>query len=125
MPERRLPDPRSDVDPHRRLLALLGLGMRSRGVVVGVDQVRAAAKSGTLALAVVASDAAHNSRDKVLPLLAAKRVPVLDGPSAEQLGAALGRGATAAVGVVDRALANGMRTVSAVREQAVQEDSGE
>jgi ribosomal protein L7Ae-like RNA K-turn-binding protein len=125
MPERPLPDPRPERDPHRRLLALLGLGMRSRGVVVGVEQVRAAAKSGTLALAVVAWDAAHNSRDKVVPLLAAKRVPVVDGPSAEQLGAALGRGPTAAVGVVDRALANGMRAVSAVRVQAVQEDSGE
>jgi ribosomal protein L7Ae-like RNA K-turn-binding protein len=125
MPGRRPPESGAVVDPHRRLLALLGLGMRARGVVVGVDQVRAAAKNGTLALAVLASDAAHNSRDKVLPLLAAKRVPVLDGPAAAELGAALGRGATAAVGVVDKALANGMRAAVAVPMQAVQEDSGE
>lgn len=112
-------------DGERRLLALLGLGMRARGVVVGVDQVRAAAHGGTLALAVIAADAARHSREKVLPLLAAKRVTVLEGPSADALGGALGRGPTAAVGVVDRALANGMRSAAVAGARAVQEDSGE
>jgi ribosomal protein L7Ae-like RNA K-turn-binding protein len=106
-------------------LALVGLGMRSRGVVIGVDQVKSAAKGGSLALAVMASDAARNSREKLLPLLAARQVTVLQGPSAEALGAALGRGATVAVGVVDRALANGMRAAGVAAVKAVQEDSGE
>ncbi len=125
MRERRLSDAGGAADAERRLLALVGLGMRSRGVIVGVDQVKAAAKGGSLALAVMASDAARNSREKLLPLLAARQVTVLQGPSAEILGAALGRGATVAVGVVDRALANGMRAAGVAAVKAVQEDSGE
>jgi ribosomal protein L7Ae-like RNA K-turn-binding protein len=121
----RLSERVGDAAAERRLLALVGLGMRSRGVVIGVDQVKAAAKGGSLALAVVASDAARNSREKLLPLLAARQVTVLQGPSAEALGAALGRGPTVAVGVVDRALANGMRAAGVAAVKAVQEDSGE
>jgi ribosomal protein L7Ae-like RNA K-turn-binding protein len=44
----------------------------------------------------------------VLPLLHAKKVPVIEGPSSAALGAAVGREAAAAVGVVDRELANGI-----------------
>jgi ribosomal protein L7Ae-like RNA K-turn-binding protein len=63
--------------------------------VVGVEQVRAAATSGKLKLAIVAPDASRHSLDKVLPLLAARRVYVVQGPSAAELGAAVGREATA------------------------------
>ena len=45
----------------RRLLALVGLGVRGRLVVVGVEQVRAAAQGNKLSYAVVAADAARNS----------------------------------------------------------------
>jgi ribosomal protein L7Ae-like RNA K-turn-binding protein len=100
-------------DAHRRLLALIGLGMRARSVVIGVDSVRAAALGGKLALAVVAPDAARNSREKVLPLLAAKKIEVIEGPSADALGAAIGRASIAAIGVVDRELANGIRSAAA------------
>ncbi len=96
----------------RRVLALVGLGVRGRRVVVGVEQVRAAAQKGTLALAVVAPDASRHSLDKVLPLLRAKRVYVVEGPSAGALGAAVGRESTAAVGVVDRDLARGIRKIA-------------
>ena len=89
-------------DVARRLLGLVGLGARGRNAVVGVDQVRAAAKKGELALALVACDAATNSTAKVLPLLAARRVRVIEGLTAEQLGGAVGRAQTAAVGIVDR-----------------------
>ena len=99
--------------------------MRARGVIIGVDQVRAAAKGDALCLAIMAADAARNSREKLLPLLAARKVTVLQGPSAEVLGAALGRGPTVAVGVVDRALASGIRAAGVAAVQAVQEDSGE
>lgn len=97
-----------DSEAESRLLRLLGLGVRSRGVVVGVELVRQAAKQGTLVLAVVAPDASRHSREKVLPLLHAKKVPVIEGPSSAALGAAVGREAAAAVGVVDRELANGI-----------------
>jgi ribosomal protein L7Ae-like RNA K-turn-binding protein len=100
-------------DAESKVLRLLGLGVRGRGAVVGVERVREAAANGTLVLAVVAPNASRHSLDKVLPLLAAKRVPVVQGPSAEALGHAVGRETTAAVGVVDRNLARGIQDVLA------------
>ncbi|MBA2685981.1 MAG: ribosomal L7Ae/L30e/S12e/Gadd45 family protein [Gemmatimonadaceae bacterium] len=95
-----------------KMLGLVGLGVRSRRVVVGVEMVRAAAKKGTLVLAIVAPDASRHSREKVLPLLAAKGVQVIEGPSAAALGAAAGRETTAAVGVIDRDLAKGISGIA-------------
>src|SRR3954465_3390549 len=92
-----------------RMMRLLGLGLRSRGVVVGVEQVREAAKKGKLALVVVAPDASRNSLDKVLPLLEARHIRFVEAPSAAALGAAVGREQTVAVGVVDKMLAKGIR----------------
>ena len=93
----------------QRLMRLIGLGVRSRGVVVGVEQVREAAKKGKLALAIVAPDASRHSLEKVLPLLEARHIRFVEAPSAAVLGAAVGREQTAAVGVVDRMLAKGIR----------------
>jgi ribosomal protein L7Ae-like RNA K-turn-binding protein len=95
----------------QRLLRLIGLGVRSRGAVVGVQQVREAAKRNKLALAVVASDASPHSLDKVVPLLNARRVRFVEVPSASELGAAVGRDQTAAVGITDRQLAAGIRNL--------------
>ena len=92
-----------------RLLRLIGLGVRARNVVVGVEQVRTAARKGNLVLAVIAPDASANSREKVVPLLRARRVMFVEGPTAAELGAAVGREQTAAVGVVDPQLARGIR----------------
>ena len=102
----------SDALRDRKLLGLIGLGVRGRGAVVGVEQVRMAAQKGTLALAVVAPDASAHSRKKVLPLLKAKGIFVVEGPSASVLGAAVGRESAAAVGIVDRELARGIRAVA-------------
>ncbi|MGQ0537324.1 MAG: ribosomal L7Ae/L30e/S12e/Gadd45 family protein [Gemmatimonadaceae bacterium] len=106
-PRRMLPN--VDAVMERKLLGLLGLGLRARTAVVGVERVRDAARRGRLALAIVAPDAARNSLDKVLPLLSAKRIEVIPGPAAATLGAAVGRAAAAAVGILDPALARGMR----------------
>ena len=92
-----------------RVLRLLGLGVRGRLAVSGVERVREAAQRGTLLLAIVAPDASRHSRDKVLPLLAAKGVTVLQGPSASELGAVVGKDATTAIGVTDPDLARGIR----------------
>ena len=100
-----------DADLARRVLRLVGLGVRSRGAVVGVEQVREAAKRGKLALAVVASDASHHSLSKVIPLLEARHVRIVHAPSASALGQAVGRELTAAVGIVNRDLARGIREV--------------
>jgi ribosomal protein L7Ae-like RNA K-turn-binding protein len=94
---------------HRKVLGLLGLGARGRLVVVGTEQVRLAAQKGTLRFAVVAVDASRHSLDKVVPLLRARRVDVLEWSSAAELGHAVGRETTAAVGILDEALAHGIR----------------
>jgi ribosomal protein L7Ae-like RNA K-turn-binding protein len=95
----------------QRLLRLVGLGVRARGAVVGVQQVRQAAKKGDLAFAVVAPDASPNSLDKLVPLLRARRIRFTEAVSAAELGAAVGRESTAAVGIVDQQLAKGIRDV--------------
>lgn len=93
----------------RRVLGLIGLGLRGRNAVVGVEQVRVAARRGRLALAIVAPDASPNSQKKLLPLLKATGVGVLRGPGAAALGSAAGRESTAAIGITDPALARGLR----------------
>jgi ribosomal protein L7Ae-like RNA K-turn-binding protein len=100
-----------DAQTSQKLLRLLGIGMNGRLVTVGVQQVRDAAQRGKLKLAVIAPDASRNSLDKVVPMLRAKRIQVIEGPAAADLGAAVGRESTAAVGVVDAQLARGIRTL--------------
>ena len=95
----------------RKVMRLLGVGMNGRLVVVGVQQVRDAAQRGKLKLAVVAPDASRHSLDKVVPMLRAKRIRLIEGPAASVLGAAVGRESTAAVGVVDAQLARGIRAL--------------
>jgi ribosomal protein L7Ae-like RNA K-turn-binding protein len=95
----------------KKVLGLAGLGVRGRLAVVGVERVREAATKGTLKLAIVARDASKNSLDKVVPLLEAKRVRIVDGINAATLGAAVGRDATAVIGIVDAQLAKGIRGI--------------
>jgi ribosomal protein L7Ae-like RNA K-turn-binding protein len=92
-----------------RLLRLVGLGVRGRGAIVGVEQVRENVKKNKVAYVVVAADASRHSLDKVVPLLNARRVRFVEVPSATELGAAVGRESAAAVGIVDRQLAKGIR----------------
>jgi ribosomal protein L7Ae-like RNA K-turn-binding protein len=92
-----------------RLLRLVGLGIRSRGAVVGVERVREGIKKDKVAFAIVASDASRNSLDKIVPLLNARRVRFIEVPSATELGGVAGRESAAVVGIVDRQLAKGIR----------------
>jgi ribosomal protein L7Ae-like RNA K-turn-binding protein len=114
-----------DAHQQRKLLGLVGLGVRGRGAVVGVERVRDAAKRGKIHLAIAASDASSNSLDKVVPLLLAKGISVLVGPPAADLGGAVGRETTAVVGIVDKGLAKGIRALNvgemprAVKEEVV------
>jgi ribosomal protein L7Ae-like RNA K-turn-binding protein len=94
-----------------KLLRLVGLGIRGRGAIVGVEQVREGAKKDKVAFAIVAMDASRHSLDKVVPLLNARRVRFVEVPSAAELGAAVGRETTAVVGIVDRQLAKGIRAL--------------
>jgi len=95
----------------RKVLRLAGLGVRGRLAVVGVERVREAAAKGTLKLAIVARDASKHSLDKIVPLLVAKEVRIVDGVGAASLGAAVGRDATAVIGIVDAQLAKGIRGI--------------
>jgi ribosomal protein L7Ae-like RNA K-turn-binding protein len=94
-----------------RLLRLVGLGVRARGAIVGVEQVREAVKKNKVAFAIVASDASRHSLDKVVPLLNARRVRFMEVPSAAELGGVAGRESAAVVGIVDRQLAKGIRAL--------------
>lgn len=93
----------------RKALGLVGLGVRGRLAVTGAEQVREQARRGHVVLALVAQDVSRHTLDKLVPLLQAKRVEILEWPSAAELGAVVGRETTAAVGIVDRALARGIR----------------
>ncbi len=99
------------MDAHlaRRVAGLLGLGARGRLVMGGVEQVREGLRNDALALVILAEDCAAHSRDKLVPLATAKRVPVLEGPTAVVIGRAIGKEQVAAVGVADRRLAKGIR----------------
>lgn len=97
------------IDRGAAVLRLIGLGLRGRLVAVGVDRTREAAFKGTLRLAIVASDASPNSRDKIVPLLTGRGVTMIETASSDELGRVVGRSATAVVGVLDAKLARGVR----------------
>ena len=101
-----------DPGEQRKLIGLIGLGVRGRGAVIGVERVRDAAKRGKLHLAIAAPDASSNSLEKVVPLLRARGITIVAGPSAAELGSAAGREATAVIGIVDKGLAKGIRALS-------------
>ena len=109
MPDAAAPPVGMSEAARRKVLGLVGLGVRGRLVVVGVEKVREQARKGTLRLAVVAQDVSRHSLDKIVPILRAKQVRVIEWPSAAELGAVVGRDSTAAVGIVDQALARGIR----------------
>lgn len=95
------------------LLRLLGLGHRARHLVVGVQAVRARLQDGSCHVVVLAEDASDRTLEKVARLATAKAVPTITGPSAAAIGAQLGMPPVMAVGVRDRALADGIRAVGA------------
>jgi ribosomal protein L7Ae-like RNA K-turn-binding protein len=104
----------------RKVLGLVGLGLRGRLAVVGVQQVRDAARHGRLKLALVARDASQNSLDKVSGLLVAREVPVIGSFSAAELGGIAGRESVTAIGVADQGLANGIVALVPASEVKVQ-----
>ncbi len=109
----------------RKVLGLVGLGVRGRLAVSGAEQVREQARKGGLALALVAQDVSRHTLDKVVPLLRAKRIQIIEWPSAAELGAVTGRESTAAIGVVDMALARGIRDAVGARSPRTGTDSGD
>ncbi len=90
------------------LLGLLGLGHRGGNVGIGVDAVRQQLQAGRIRCVVLASDASPRAVEKVVRLAAGKGVPLVVGPEAATIGLQLGKPPVMAVGVRDRALADGI-----------------
>jgi ribosomal protein L7Ae-like RNA K-turn-binding protein len=97
------------------MLGLLGLGYRAGRIVIGVDAVRRELQAGNCWCVVVAEDASPRAIEKVVRLASAKKIRVLPGPRAAAIGAQLGKPPVMAVGVRDRALADGMVPLATVR----------
>jgi ribosomal protein L7Ae-like RNA K-turn-binding protein len=91
-----------------RLTRLLGLGVRAGNVVIGVAGVRAGLQRGKVVCVVLAADAGQRTLEKVGRLAEGKKIPVVRGPAAAELGTGLGRPPVQAVGVTDPALARGL-----------------
>ena len=87
----------------RRCLDLIGLARRAGQAVAGFEKVRAWLCAGKAGLLVAAADGADGGRAKLRAL--APGVAVLDGFSAAQLGAALGRETAGHVAVAPGRLA--------------------
>ena len=102
--EGRLPEVVARPEVVQKLMGLIGLGLRGRLAVTGVQKVREAALRGRLRLAIVAPDASRHSLAKVVPLLDARHVRRVRGPLVAELGAA-------AVGIVDHQLAKGIEAL--------------
>jgi ribosomal protein L7Ae-like RNA K-turn-binding protein len=84
-------------------------------VVIGVDAVRKELQAGKIRCLVVADDASPRTVDKVVRLASAKGVPMVTGPRAAARGAQVGKPPVMAVGVRDRALADGIVPPATVR----------
>jgi ribosomal protein L7Ae-like RNA K-turn-binding protein len=91
--------------PEGEALALIGIAARAGAVVFGAQRVREASRDGHVRIAIVAGDASENSRDRIVPALQGRGVPVTAAFDRNRLGAAIGRSAVSAVGVTDGNLA--------------------
>jgi len=90
------------------LLGLLGLGFRAGNVIIGVESVRRSLQGGECRCLVVASDASQRALEKTARLARARGIPQVPGPTAQELGAGLGKPPVMVVGVRDAALAEGV-----------------
>jgi ribosomal protein L7Ae-like RNA K-turn-binding protein len=89
-------------------MGLLGLGARAGNLVIGVDGVRGGLQRDDFWCVVLASDASDRAVAKVVALARATEIPIVAGPSADQMGMKLGRPPVMVVGVTDRSLAQGI-----------------
>lgn len=103
-----------------RALAALGLAVRAGHAAVGTHAVLDAAGTGELRLLVVAEDATPNALRRLRG--ARGTVPSIRLGRKDELGRALGRGPTAAVGVSDRGLAAKVRELAARERETVSDE---
>jgi ribosomal protein L7Ae-like RNA K-turn-binding protein len=92
----------------KKLLSLIGLGYRAGKVSIGVERVKDDLRAGRVHCVVVADDASERANDKAVRLAVARGIPVVGGPSAQALGAELGKPPVMVVGLRDRSLTDGI-----------------
>jgi ribosomal protein L7Ae-like RNA K-turn-binding protein len=102
----------------RAVLDLIGLSARAGAIVPGTGAVRAAARDGKVARVVLARDGAEGQRQKLIPLLDARRVPYHIAFTREELGAASGRPPVSAVGISNPGLASRVGELLAAHSSA-------
>ena len=85
-------------------VALIGLARRAGHVVIGTTAVLGAARAERLRAIIIARDASDNARKRLRAAM--ERVSTVTGPDRVSLGAALGRGPVAVVGVTDSGIAS-------------------
>lgn len=98
------------------MLRLLGLAARAGAILPGTERVREAARAGDARLVVVAGDASGNTRDKLIPLLEARRVPYALAGDRARLGEAVGRAPLGAVAVIDPSFAARIHELLGIKE---------
>lgn len=89
----------------------MGLAARAGRVAIGTDQVRSLVSSGRVHLVLVASDLTANGRQRIVPLLEHNGLEYMERNTRAELGEAVGRGPTGAIGLTDRGLAHRIRQV--------------
>ena len=94
-----------------RVPGLVGLAARAGAIIGGTERVREAVRDGQVKFAIVARDASANTRDKLLPLMAARGVTVVERFTRNALGEAIGRSPVSVIGVTEAALAERIRAV--------------
>lgn len=94
----------------KKLLSLLGFAARARKLIVGSDLTRDGIRHGSVLVAVVASDAAENTRKRITDAGTYYYVDVLlTGIKSGDLGHQIGKsGNTAVIGVTDMNFAKGI-----------------
>lgn len=86
----------------RSALDLLGLAARAGGLVTGTDAVRRATRDNRVFRVILAEDAAPAQRQKLVPLLEARRVPCHTSFTRIELGSAIGRAPVSAIGITNQ-----------------------
>ena len=93
------------------MLQLLGLAARAGAVAPGTERVRELVRAGRASFVLVASDLTATGLDKLIPLLEGREVPYVVRYERSMLGAAVGRGPLAAVGVTEPGFAGRLQAL--------------
>ena len=93
-----------------KIRALLGLARRARSVSIGSRETRAAMRRGEVRLVLLAADGSERDGDRLRRLCEESGVPARTISTREELGAWIGQGPVAVLGIVDPNLATAVRT---------------